>query len=79
MGSRHRRDHLRDQFRGDEVPERPDVELNRILINNLSGPGGMNSIVNGCGPTIDGFPEDTACLERSFVMPFFLDFGGPAP
>jgi pimeloyl-ACP methyl ester carboxylesterase len=23
--------------------------------------------------------EDTACLERSFVMPFFLDFGGPAP
>jgi len=23
--------------------------------------------------------EDTGCLERSFVMPFFLDFGGPAP
>lgn len=23
--------------------------------------------------------EDTACLERTFVMPFFLDFGGPAP
>jgi len=22
---------------------------------------------------------DARCLERSFVMPFFLDFGGPAP
>jgi hypothetical protein len=22
---------------------------------------------------------DAACMERSFVMPFFLDFAGPAP
>jgi len=22
---------------------------------------------------------DDECLERSFVMPFFLDFSGPAP
>ena len=22
---------------------------------------------------------DAGCLERSFVMPFFLDFSGPAP
>ena len=22
---------------------------------------------------------DAACLERSFVMPFFLDFSGPSP
>jgi pimeloyl-ACP methyl ester carboxylesterase len=42
----------------------------------------------GCTPRLIGqfvdspgrLPDaDTACLERSFVMPFFLDFGGPAP
>ena len=42
---------------GYEVPETPGVQLNRIMINNLSGPGEMNHIVNGCGPTIDGIPD----------------------
>jgi hypothetical protein len=27
------------------------------MINNLSGPGVMNHIVNGCGPTVDGIPD----------------------
>jgi len=40
-----------------EVPETAGVQLNRILINNLSGPGIMNNIVNGCGPTVDGIPD----------------------
>ncbi len=26
---------------------------------------------------LDGL--DTSCLERSFAMPFFLDFSGPSP
>ena len=42
----------------------------------------------GCTPRLIGLfvedpgrlPDDeTGCLERSFAMPFFLDFGGPAP
>ena len=48
---------------------RPPVsQLNRIMINNLSGPGVMNSIVNGCGPTIDGIPDED---------PFPVGFGDP--
>jgi hypothetical protein len=42
---------------GYEVPQTPGVQLNHIMTNNLSGPGVMNSIVNGCGPTIDGIPD----------------------
>jgi hypothetical protein len=42
---------------GYEVPETPGVQLNHIMINNLSGPGVMNHIVNGCGPTVDGIPD----------------------
>lgn len=53
---------------GYEVPETPGVELNHIMINNLSGPGIMNSIVNGCGPTVDGIPDQD---------PFPLGFGDP--
>jgi len=42
----------------------------------------------GCSPRLIGLfveapgrlPDDeVSCLERSFVMPFFLDFTGPAP
>jgi hypothetical protein len=42
----------------------------------------------GCTPRLIGLfvevpgrlPDDeVSCLERSFVMPFFLDFTGPAP
>ena len=53
---------------GYEVPETPGVVLNHIMINNLSGPGTMNSIVNGCGPTVDGIPDE---------LPFPLGFGDP--
>ncbi len=53
---------------GYEVPEAPGVQLNRIMINNLSGPGVMNNIVNGCGPTIDGIPDQD---------PFPVGFGDP--
>ena len=35
---------------GYEVPASPGVRLNRIMTNNLSGPGTINHIVNGCGP-----------------------------
>jgi hypothetical protein len=42
---------------GYDVPEAPGVQLNHIMTNNLSGPGVMNSIVNGCGPTVDGIPD----------------------
>ncbi len=40
-----------------EVPESFGVQLNNIMINNLSGPGVMNHIVNGCGPTVDGIAD----------------------
>ena len=53
---------------GYEVPVAPGVQLNRIMTNNLSGPGVMNSIVNGCGPTIDGIPDED---------PFPVGFGDP--
>jgi hypothetical protein len=53
---------------GYEVPETPGVRLNRIMTNNLSGPGVMNHIVNGCGPTIDGIPDQE---------PFPAGFGDP--
>ena len=53
---------------GYEVPVTPGVQLNRIMTNNLSGPGVMNSIVNGCGPTIDGIPDEE---------PFPVGFGDP--
>lgn len=53
---------------GYEVPETPGVQLNHIMTNNLSGPGVMNHIVNGCGPTIDGIPDED---------PFPVGFGDP--
>jgi hypothetical protein len=53
---------------GYEVPEAPGVRVSRIMINNLSGPGVMNHIVNGCGPTIDGIPDED---------PFPVGFGDP--
>ncbi len=42
---------------GYEVPVKPGVQLNHIMTNNLSGPGTINHIVNGCGPTLDGIPD----------------------
>lgn len=62
------------------------VELDRArhLIGKQQGHG---QAPVGCTPrligefvaTADPVGLDAACLERSFVMPFFLDFGGPAP
>jgi hypothetical protein len=37
----------------------------RIVADFVAGPGLENA--------------DTSCLEKSFAMPFFLDYGGPAP
>ncbi len=41
---------------GYEVPDTPGVVLNHIMTNNLSGPGTINSVVNGFGDTVDGIP-----------------------
>jgi Pectate lyase superfamily protein len=41
---------------GYEVPDTPGVVLNHIMTNNLSGPGTINSVVNGFGDTVDGVP-----------------------
>ncbi|MBT8081639.1 MAG: alpha/beta hydrolase [Gammaproteobacteria bacterium] len=41
--------------------------------------GCMGRIVSDFVDTRDPLSLDTACMERSFVTPFFLDFSGPAP
>jgi pimeloyl-ACP methyl ester carboxylesterase len=61
-----------------------DLERARHLIGKQQGHG---QAAVGCTPrlieefvtTADPIGLDASCLERSFVMPFFLDFGGPAP
>jgi pimeloyl-ACP methyl ester carboxylesterase len=61
-----------------------DLERARHLIGKQQGHG---QAAVGCTPrlidefvtTADPIGLDATCLERSFVMPFFLDFGGPAP
>ncbi len=53
---------------GYEVPVTPGVQLNHIMINNLSGPGIMNHIVNDCGPRVDGIPD---------TDPYPVGFGDP--
>ena len=61
-----------------------DLERARHLIGAQQGHG---QAAVGCTPRLIGEfvssadPEglDASCLERSFVMPFFLDFAGPAP
>ena len=61
-----------------------DLERARHVIGAEQGHG---QAAVGCTPQLIGDfvasadPDglDAACLERSFVMPFFLDFGGPAP
>ncbi len=48
---------------------------------------GHGQIAVGCMPRIvAGFVADTSltavdtsCMEKNFAMPYFLDFGGPAP
>ena len=41
--------------------------------------GCMGGIVADFVASADPANLDTECMERSFVMPFFLDFSGPAP
>jgi pimeloyl-ACP methyl ester carboxylesterase len=61
-----------------------DLEHARHLIGKQQGHG---QVAVGCMPRLIGefiatanpAGLDAACLERSFVMPYFLDFGGPAP
>lgn len=61
-----------------------DLQRARHLIGKQQGHG---QAAIGCTPQLIGEfvasadPDavDATCLERSFVMPFFLDFAGPAP
>jgi len=61
-----------------------DLSNARHLIGKHQGHG---QITVGCTPrliatfidTADPDAIDATCLERSFVMPFFLDFSGPTP
>ena len=61
-----------------------DLSNARHLIGKHQGHG---QITVGCTPrliatfidTADPDAIDAACMERSFVMPFFLDFSGPTP
>jgi pimeloyl-ACP methyl ester carboxylesterase len=61
-----------------------DLENATHLIGKHQGHG---QISVGCTPQLiadfidaaDGSGLDVTCLERSFVMPFFLDFSGPNP
>lgn len=61
-----------------------DLENATHLIGKHQGHG---QISVGCTPQLvadfidaaDGSGLDATCLERSFVMPFFLDFSGPNP
>ena len=41
--------------------------------------GCMGRVVSDFVATADPAGLETACMERSFVTPFFLDFSGPAP
>jgi pimeloyl-ACP methyl ester carboxylesterase len=43
------------------------------------GVGCTSGLVADFIDTADPTQLDTSCLERSFVMPFFLDFSGPKP
>jgi pimeloyl-ACP methyl ester carboxylesterase len=62
-----------------------DLEQAQHLTGEKQGHG---QAAVGCMPRLIGrfverpgrLPDEAVeCLERSFVMPFFLDFGGPAP
>jgi len=61
-----------------------DLENATHLIGRNQGHG---QISVGCTPRLvadfiasaDVAEIDASCLERSFVMPFFLDFSGPNP
>jgi pimeloyl-ACP methyl ester carboxylesterase len=61
-----------------------DLERARHLIGIRQGHGQVavgctRRLVGEFVASADPVGLDAGCLERSFVMPFFLDFGGPAP
>ena len=61
-----------------------DLENARHLVGRHQGHGQIavgctRRIVANFIDTADLDSIETDCLERSFVMPFFLDFSGPAP
>ncbi len=78
---------------GDADPITPPAyaELAMVEMSNATHLVGVDQghgqIAVGCMPGIvsdfvaaaDTAELDTECMERSFVMPFFLDFSGPAP
>ena len=61
-----------------------DLASARLLVVKGQGHG---QLAVGCMPNLleefvagaDPDAVDAGCLERSFVMPFFLDFSGPLP
>ena len=66
-----------------QLPAR-DLENARHLVGENQGHGQlvvgcMDRIVADFVASADSSGLDTACMERSFVTPFFLDFSGPAP
>jgi len=78
---------------GDADPITPPAYADQAMVDlgnarHLVGRNqGHGQIAVGCMPRIvaDFFESadpgalDTECLDRSFVMPFFLDFSGPSP
>ncbi len=61
-----------------------DLGLATHLVGKQQGHGQimvgcMSRIVADFVESLDPLSLDTACMERSFVTPFFLDFSGPAP
>jgi pimeloyl-ACP methyl ester carboxylesterase len=61
-----------------------DMSNHRHIVNTHQGHG---QIAAGCMPeviadfiaTADPSNLDAACMERAFIMPFFVDFSGPTP
>jgi pimeloyl-ACP methyl ester carboxylesterase len=61
-----------------------NLELATHLVGKHQGHGQItvgctNRVIADFVDSRDPTSLDTDCLERSFVMPFFLDFSGPAP
>ena len=57
---------------GYEVPDTPGVVLTHVMTKNLSGPGTINSVVNGFGEPVDGDAAD------GIPIPSYCDIKDPA-
>ena len=65
---------------GYEVPDAPGIQLHHIMINNLSGSGIMNHIVNGCGPSVDGLADaEFGELPGDYERPRYMLAYPPCP